>query len=88
MRLRLRRDGHTATLPPPTHCSAFPMFDPSHPSFWMVDPPQQRGVHCRFGMPGIIAESHYDQGEPTPLFRRLMTHLNPPPRLQAATLSP
>jgi hypothetical protein len=28
----------------------------------MVEPQQQRGVHCRFGMPGIIAESHFDSG--------------------------
>lgn len=28
----------------------------------MVEPSQQRGIHCRFGMPGIIAEAHYDAG--------------------------
>lgn len=31
-------------------------------SFFVVDGSQQRGIHCRFGMPGIIAESHYDSG--------------------------
>jgi hypothetical protein len=31
-------------------------------SFFVVDPKQQRGIHCRFGMPGIIAEDHYDSG--------------------------
>jgi len=41
---------------------AFPVFDPEHRSFTMVEPSQQRGIHCRFGMPGIIAESHYDAG--------------------------
>lgn len=30
--------------------------------FFILDPAQQRGVHCRFGMPGIIAEAHYDGG--------------------------
>ena len=28
----------------------------------MVDPSEQRGIHCRFGMTGILAESHYDVG--------------------------
>ena len=31
-------------------------------AFFLVDDDQQRGVHCRFGMPGIIAEAHYDSG--------------------------
>ncbi len=26
----------------------------------MVEPEEQRGIHCRFGMRGIIAESHFD----------------------------
>ena len=26
----------------------------------MVEPRAQRGVHCRFGMKGVIAEAHYD----------------------------
>ena len=48
-----------------------PLFDasPSAPnsardeaSFFLADAAQQRGVHCRFGMPGIIAEAHYDGG--------------------------
>jgi hypothetical protein len=38
-----------------------PMLTPKA-SHFMVDPAQQRGIHCRFGMPGIIAESHYDVG--------------------------
>ena len=28
--------------------------------FFLPDASQQRGIHCRFGMPGIIAEAHYD----------------------------
>ena len=31
-------------------------------SFWIPDPKRQMGIHCRIGMPGIIAESHYDAG--------------------------
>lgn len=30
--------------------------------FFLVDEAQQRGIHCRFGQPGIIAEAHYDGG--------------------------
>jgi hypothetical protein len=30
--------------------------------FFIADEAQQRGIHCRFGMPGIIAEAHYDGG--------------------------
>ena len=29
-------------------------------SLFMVEPRQQKGIHCRFGMKGIIAESHFD----------------------------
>jgi len=37
------------------------MFDPSHgKSFTMVKPKQHRGINCRFGMKGVIAEAHYD----------------------------
>jgi hypothetical protein len=34
----------------------------SFPTFFVKDEQQQRGIHCRFGMPSIIAESHYDGG--------------------------
>jgi Cupin-like domain len=34
----------------------------SYPTFFVKDAQQQRGIHCRFGMPSIIAESHYDGG--------------------------
>jgi len=29
-------------------------------SLYIVEPDQQRGIHCRFGMPGMIAANHYD----------------------------
>ena len=27
---------------------------------YMVDPNKQKGIHCRFGMKGVIAENHFD----------------------------
>jgi len=27
---------------------------------YMVNPKQQKGIHCRFGMKGVIAENHFD----------------------------
>ncbi|KAL7539188.1 hypothetical protein ACHAWF_006328 [Thalassiosira exigua] len=29
-------------------------------SLYLVDPKQQKGIHCRFGMKGVIAENHFD----------------------------
>jgi len=38
-----------------------PFFDPSlGTSLTMINPPEHRGINCRFGMKGVIAESHYD----------------------------
>lgn len=31
-------------------------------SFWIVDPKKNRGINCRWGAKGIIAETHYDGG--------------------------
>lgn len=42
-----------------------PIFNRAEPdasSFFLTVPDQQRGIHCRFGMAGIIAESHFDAG--------------------------
>jgi hypothetical protein len=36
-----------------------PFFQP-RPNVFFKDPKQQRGIHCRFGMEGIIAEAHWD----------------------------
>lgn len=36
-----------------------PFFQPKQ-SLYVVDPNEQKGVHCRFGMQGVIAESHFD----------------------------
>ena len=40
-----------------------PIFDPRDPSeseFYMVEPDQQRGINCRFGMRGVTAANHFD----------------------------
>ena len=47
----------------------------------MVEPRAQRGVHCRFGMKGVIAEAHYDGSRNSiamigGLRRWIMTHPN------------
>jgi hypothetical protein len=31
-------------------------------SFFIVEPAAYRGIHCRFGMRGIVAEAHFDGG--------------------------
>jgi hypothetical protein len=33
---------------------------PHKQNFFIVDPSGHRGINCRFGMHGIIAEAHYD----------------------------
>jgi hypothetical protein len=38
-----------------------PIFEPVDNNFFMVEPKEQRGINCRFGMKGVIAETHYDQ---------------------------
>ena len=36
-----------------------PYFQPKE-SLYIVDPTEQKGIHCRFGMKGVIAENHFD----------------------------
>lgn len=36
-----------------------PFFKPKK-SIFMVEPNEQRGIHCRFGMRSVIAEAHFD----------------------------
>lgn len=38
-----------------------PIFEPVANNFFIVEPLEQRGINCRFGMKGVIAETHYDQ---------------------------
>jgi len=37
-----------------------PLFVPTQSTMFMVDPGAERGINCRFGMRGVIAESHFD----------------------------
>lgn len=37
-----------------------PIFSPTRKSFFMPEVEAQRGINCRFGSKGIIAETHYD----------------------------
>jgi len=37
-----------------------PLFVPRNNNFFMVNPKEQRGMNCRFGMKGVIAETHFD----------------------------
>ena len=37
-----------------------PYFQPKE-TLYIVDPLEQKGIHCRFGMHGVIAENHFDQ---------------------------
>ena len=38
-----------------------PFFQPKE-SLYIVEPDEQKGIHCRFGMKGVIAENHFDAG--------------------------
>lgn len=38
-----------------------PFFQPKE-GLYLVDPTKQAGIHCRFGMKGLIAENHWDAG--------------------------
>ena len=38
-----------------------PLFRPTSDNFFMVDPDELRGINCRFGMKGVIAETHFDE---------------------------
>jgi hypothetical protein len=37
-----------------------PFYQPKQDSLYVKDPTWQRGVFCRFGMKGVIAENHFD----------------------------
>lgn len=55
-----------------------PFFKPVK-SLFLVDPKEQRGIHCRFGMRSVIAEAHFDGGRNAVVLlgglrRWIMTH--------------
>lgn len=57
-----------------------PFFKPVK-SFFIVEPRQQQGIHCRFGMKGVIAEAHFDGSrnsvaQMAGLRRWILTHPN------------
>ena len=37
-----------------------PIFKTDHSTFFMIDPSDARGINCRLGMKGVIAECHFD----------------------------
>jgi len=37
-----------------------PFFQPRDGGLYIVEPQRQKGIHCRFGMKGVIAENHFD----------------------------
>lgn len=37
-----------------------PFFQPRQSQLYLVQPHLQRGIHCRLGMPGIFAQTHFD----------------------------
>jgi hypothetical protein len=39
------------------------LFDPNKDNFFSWDPDSNKGIQCRFGMRGVIAEAHYDNGK-------------------------
>ena len=38
----------------------FPFFAKGKKNLMMVNPAEQQGIHCRFGMRSVIAEAHFD----------------------------
>ena len=37
-----------------------PFFQPRDDQLFIVEPQRQKGIHCRFGMKGVVAENHFD----------------------------
>lgn len=56
-------DADKGDIPSKLTFDDMPFFDPrkaESSNFYLVDPTDQRGINCRFGMRGVIAESHCD----------------------------
>lgn len=56
-----------SSAPAHDHGSTFisrdlPMFSTEKNNFWITNVAANKGIQCRFGMRGVIAESHYDSG--------------------------
>jgi len=55
------------SAPPHDHGRTFvsrdlPLFSTDKNNFFITNVPANKGIQCRFGMRGVIAESHYDSG--------------------------
>ena len=58
--------GHGQCDPPSEYLfDELPFFQPRSDQLYIVEPEQQKGIHCRFGMQGLIAENHWDAGRNT-----------------------
>jgi hypothetical protein len=54
---------HCTTVPSECLFDELPFFQPTKsPSLYITDATSQRGIHCRLGMKGVIAQSHFDGG--------------------------
>jgi hypothetical protein len=53
-------DGHCDRASSEYLFDELPFFQPKPDQLYMVDYEAQMGIHCRFGMKGVIAENHFD----------------------------
>lgn len=53
-------DGHCDRSSSEYLFDELPFFQPKSDLLYMVDHEAQMGIHCRFGMKGVIAENHFD----------------------------
>jgi hypothetical protein len=53
-------DGHCDRSSSEYLFDELPFFQPKADLLYMVDHEAQMGIHCRFGMKGVIAENHFD----------------------------
>jgi hypothetical protein len=53
-------DGHCDRSSSEYLFDELPFFQPKPDLLYMVDHEAQMGIHCRFGMKGVIAENHFD----------------------------
>jgi hypothetical protein len=51
-----------STVPSECLFDELPFFQPKSPTLYITDATGQRGIHCRLGMKGVIAQNHFDGG--------------------------
>jgi len=54
------REGRCDKNPSEYLFDELPFFQPKQNDLYMAEPDEQKGIHCRFGMKGVIAENHFD----------------------------